>query len=325
VDAAVDAESRANAALALLKIDPETLDPVLRALAGLGSNPTEQERVAGALFNSRFTEARVDALRAAAGKLEAGPSTWADAALLKASSRRGNRRQRRSGAAEAAAVEIEAGWKDPARRTQILDAIALVRDNSRAEQVLAALEDADSGVKLAAKRAAHALNLKIERASEPKIADLEPGEVLGTILETRGEPSHGEQLFTQLGCVTCHTVDPAEAPKGPFLGNIAATYKRKELAEAVLTPNRSIAQGFAAWYFQLENGEEVEGFVVQEAADVVTIRNIAAQEIRLQTSDIASRAKLDKSLMPEGLVAALTVKEFASLVDYLENLGGQGK
>ena len=106
----------------------------------------------------------------------------------------------------------------------------------------------------------------------------------------------------------------------PFLGTIATTYKRRELAEAVLVPGKSIAQGFAAHHLELKDGSEVEGFVVQEAADKITLRLITSQELTVNTVDIARRSKLEKSLMPEGLAANLTMKELASLIDYLESL-----
>ena len=40
----------------------------------------------------------------------------------------------------------------------------------------------------------------------------------------------------------------------------------------------------------------------------------------MPTSQIVERAKSDVSVMPEGLVKGITVKEFASLLDYLESL-----
>ena len=36
-----------------------------------------------------------------------------------------------------------------------------------------------------------------------------------------------------------------QPPKGPYLGNIAQTYKRPELAQNILEPSKTIAQGFA--------------------------------------------------------------------------------
>ena len=59
---------------------------------------------------------------------------------------------------------------------------------------------------------------------------------------------------------------------------------------------------------------------VREAADAVVIRTITAQEQTLRIAEITKREKLERSLMPEGLVAGLTVQELASLLDYLEGL-----
>jgi putative heme-binding domain-containing protein len=118
-------------------------------------------------------------------------------------------------------------------------------------------------------------------------------------------------------------VSANEPLRGPFLGNIATIYKRDELARAILLPSNTIAQGFGTHHFEMKDGDEVDGFVVQEAADSVTIRNVAAQEIKIKISEVASRKKLEKSLMPEGLVANLTLSDFASLLDYLQKLSKQ--
>jgi putative heme-binding domain-containing protein len=111
-----------------------------------------------------------------------------------------------------------------------------------------------------------------------------------------------------------------EPVKGPYLGTIATVYKRRELAEAILLPNKTLAQGFVANHFELKDGTEVDGFVVREAADAVTVRTIAAVEQTLPVSQIAHREKQERSLMPEGLAAGLTVRELASVLDYLEQL-----
>jgi len=73
--------------------------------------------------------------------------------------------------------------------------------------------------------------------------------------------------------------------EGPFSGTIAATYKRRELAEAILEPSKSIAQGFATNVFTMKDGS-VQAAVVREASDAVTIRNATAREFVLQKSEI---------------------------------------
>ena len=53
-----------------------------------------------------------------------------------------------------------------------------------------------------------------------------------------------------------------------------------------------------------------------------TVRTIAAIEQTVPVAQIARREKQQRSLMPEGLASGLTVRELASLLDYLEQLPG---
>jgi putative heme-binding domain-containing protein len=103
--------------------------------------------------------------------------------------------------------------------------------------------------------------------------------------------------------------------------SIAQTYNRKELAEAILYPNKTIAQGFATTAITLDDGRQLVGFVTSEAADVVVLRDAQGVEHRVEKSAVDERTKLQTSIMPEGLVADLTVAQFASLIDYIEGLG----
>ena len=144
--------------------------------------------------------------------------------------------------------------------------------------------------------------------------------ILAQVQKITGDATRGGQLFSQIGCNGCHTVKADEPVKGPYLGTIATVYKRRELAEAILLPNKTLAQGFVANHFELKDGTEIDGFVVREAADAVTIRTITAIEQTIPISHIALREKQQRSLMPDGLAAGLTVRELASVLDYLEQL-----
>jgi putative heme-binding domain-containing protein len=154
----------------------------------------------------------------------------------------------------------------------------------------------------------------------PKILTLKPDEVLAVVLTEKGDVALGEQIFTKATCVACHTVKETEAQKGPYLGNIAQTYKRLDLAQNILDPNKTIAQGFASEMVILKDGTSNMGFITLEGAEEIKMRNIASQEFTYKTADIAKRDKLPTSMMPPMLMNNFTVKEFASLLDYLESL-----
>jgi putative membrane-bound dehydrogenase-like protein len=307
---------------ALVKADSaDSVRAILEILARLGGDSRNKAR--DAFFNSRLIENHHQLLEATAEKADGTkPARWADAALLKLAARKVGAPEPR----EMAAKSLDTGWTQPKRRLQIIKAALDSEDKSRAVQIAAALNDPDKDVAKAAEEAVKKFKLdpaKLAASAQPTgplIATLKPDDVLAQVMNTKGDAARGEQLFTQQGCVACHTVKESEAPKGPFLGNIASIYKRRELAEAVLLPNKTIAQGFVSNIFTMKDGSVQMGFVTSEAADKVIIRNIAAQEITIDPKLVVKREKGDKSLMPDGLTAGLTVKDFASLIDYMEAL-----
>lgn len=178
----------------------------------------------------------------------------------------------------------------------------------------------------AAKEVIAAWKLEKSRpAAGPRIASLKPADVLAEVAKLKGDPARGEQLFVKLTCNKCHTIKPDEPLRGPFLPQVARTYKRDQIAEAILLPNKSIAQGFVTTVFVLDDGRAVTGFVTNEAADEITVRDAEAREIKIPAASIEERVKQNVSIMPEGLVKDLTAEELASLVAYIESLAAAGK
>ena len=242
---------------------------------------------------------------------------WADAALLTLSARKSGSPESR----EMTAKALDAGWESgPERRIQILEAAMAIKHRALADKVLAAAADPDAQVQKVAKSAAKKLGIKKVEDSTPKVSTLSPEDAIAAVLKTKGDLATGEQIFTKATCVACHTVSENEAQKGPYLGNIAQTYKRPELAQNILEPNKTIAQGFASELITLNDGTQQMGFITLEGATEVKLRNIAAQEFTFKTTDIKERQKLPMSMMPPGLMMNSTVYEFASLLDYLESL-----
>ena len=256
-----------------------------------------------------------------AAKASGEPSQWADAALLSLSVRTTGSPESREQSAKA----LEAGWAVPARRAQILAAIAEIKHRAWSPRVLASLKDPDKTVADAADRALKSLKLDPAEANAPKLETMKPEDVLAAVMKTKGDPATGAQIFQQATCTNCHTVSKDEPPRGPFLGNIANTYKRPDLAAAILDPNKTIAQGFVTNFFTLKKGDPVMGFVVSESATEVTLRNQVGVEQKIATADIQDRQQLPNSLMPPALMNQMTVKDFASLLDYLEKLAREQK
>jgi len=297
----------------------EGLDASLKALDRLSqAKDARRERAQArqALLASPKLENHHQLLERLAEKMD-GPAKWADACLLALSARKEGSPEAR----ELSKKAIDHGWQDAKRRIQIMHAIRLTNFHGLDEQVQLAQGDSDPAVSKEADETAR--HLKLEKKGEdktPLVSTLSPTQVVAAVMKTKGSVSLGEQLFTKQTCTACHAVRMDEPQKGPFLGTIAQTYKREDLALNILDPGKTIAQGFATEMFTMKDGSAQMGFVTFESASEVKIRTIAAQEFTLKTADLAKRDKLPNSLMPPGLVNNLTVREFASLLDYLESL-----
>jgi len=152
----------------------------------------------------------------------------------------------------------------------------------------------------------------------PKLGERKVDEILDLVEQRRGDRGIGAELFVAKKCVTCHSAGPDSAGLGPSLANAAGIYNRRQLAESILLPHKSIAQGFATTALVLDDGKSLVGFVTSEAADLLVMRDSQGAEHRVAKQAIEERTKLPTSAMPEGLVADLSVAQFASLLDYIE-------
>src|SRR5690625_6100057 len=81
--------------------------------------------------------------------------------------------------------------------------------------------------------------------------------------------------------------------------------KREQIAESILKPDASISQGFATIEIKTKQGNTYIGFVTEESAEKITIRNIAGVATEMMVADIEERNQLDYSMMPEGLANSL--------------------
>jgi putative heme-binding domain-containing protein len=127
----------------------------------------------------------------------------------------------------------------------------------------------------------------------------------------------GRALFSTQGCVACHTLTSDEKPKGPYMGQVGSIMGAEQIAESILRPNASISQGFASVVLTMKDGSVQSGFVSEEAAGEVVLRDIAGGVARIASEDVASRNELEMSMMPAGLASSLSFQDFVSLVGFL--------
>lgn len=170
---------------------------------------------------------------------------------------------------------------------------------------------------------------KVLAAEEPKV-DLEkiknkPGQVgessiedvLLAIAKLPGDATKGKALFTSQGCFACHSINKGEKMKGPFMGQVGSIMNREQIAESILKPDASISQGFATVMITAKGDKTYMGFITEETANKVVMRNIVGEVFNIKASDILSRKEMESSMMPAGLANSLSYEELASLVTFL--------
>lgn len=152
------------------------------------------------------------------------------------------------------------------------------------------------------------------------VGDMSNDEIRQALGDFGGDLPLGEQIYSKQACVACHTTEQDQPLKGPYLGDAGSKWTRDDLIQSVLKPSEVVAQGFQTQWLEMKDETIFEGFVTEEKDGQIELRNVAGVAIRIPVSEIAQRGLRKTSMMPEGLVSTLTVRELASLIAYLQSL-----
>lgn len=150
------------------------------------------------------------------------------------------------------------------------------------------------------------------RAARQKVV-----EQYGAVNGLKGDARHGAELFKQ-SCATCHRFKNEGAQVGPDLG-IMTGKPVAEILLAILDPNAAVDPVFINYVVALKDGRELNGVIVSETANGLTIRNAGGLEETLLRSDIKELRNTGSSLMPEGLESALSLQDMADVMAHLQS------
>ena len=277
----------------------------------------EQNRAQQMFVNSQNLANAISTYGNVSNGDETGRGFWADIALLSLTSRKNTSPE----ALVMAQQLIDKAWQNPSRRGRLMEAAAKIKNHYLDDRILATRNAPDKALAKIANSVAKTLKLEPrENDQSPKIKMIPTQEAAARVVAMKGDISIGRQVFTQANCGACHTVQQKEIQKGPYLGNIARTYKRPDLASAILEPSKSIAQGFVTQSILTVDGVVLTGFVTAELSDRVTIRDQQGKEQTILKDDIEVRKTSATSIMPTGVMNEYTTYELASLLDYLQSL-----
>lgn len=193
------------------------------------------------------------------------------------------------------------------------------------QDFLAALNDSHRlSLKKLGSRQTEATAAKVPTVDLSKISS-KKGAVASTPIEDvilsvdKLKPDHakGEKLFTEQGCVACHALKQGGPALGPYMGQIGSIMNAAQIATAILRPSDSISQGFGTVVLTMKDGSLKSGFVTESTADKLVLRDVAGQVSTVAAADVKTQEHIAVSMMPEGLANALSLDDFAALVQFL--------
>ena len=132
--------------------------------------------------------------------------------------------------------------------------------------------------------------------------------------------SNGRRLFVER-CALCHQVGTLGVDVGPQVPSMRGLRKRGML-EAILFPNREVAPQYFGVTVLGDSLSET-GTIKAETDFSVTLRQAGGNDVTIQKSEVTAIRSGGLSLMPEGLLDGLSVREVADLLEFL--MYGEGK
>lgn len=145
------------------------------------------------------------------------------------------------------------------------------------------------------------------------------------LLALPGDPERGRRWFfaeSATSCASCHRVGGQGGDLGPELDAIGSKYGPRDLLRHVLEPSREVEERYVATAVATTDGRVVVGRLLERGERDLLLKDARNETVRIELEDVEQEAASPTSLMPEGLLRALTAQQAADLIAFLASLRG---
>lgn len=230
-------------------------------------------------------------------------------------------------------LSLLSGWPDDQRLTARIAVIAaLMYVPGREAEIREALEAAqqDPALRVAATEALNRIaskqpdeSLLPARQSQRQYAMSEVEPALDWQEGSRSF-ARGRRVYHEVGCHRCHVKSEHDTLVGPNLTSAEYRPSRRELAEAIIAPDKKIAENYRQ-YLLVVDGKPITGLVTELTEDYLVV---IADPMHDCTPQRVERNQLDDepeplttSAMPAGMIDVLSEEELLDLLAYVEAKG----
>ena len=133
-----------------------------------------------------------------------------------------------------------------------------------------------------------------------------------------GDVERGRKVFYLAKCVNCHVFGEEGRGGGPDLSTVVKRFRRREILESLMFPSRVVSDQYVSWSVRLKNHDEITGMFVSESDDELTLITATGERVEVARDQIEERRESSLSIMPEGLVDSMTMRDLVSLMLFLE-------
>ena len=141
--------------------------------------------------------------------------------------------------------------------------------------------------------------------------------LLERIGTTEGDPYRGKAQF-KANCARCHKLYAEGGEIGPDLTG----YQRDQLQALVrniIAPSLEIREGYQTVGVRMDDGSVLTGFIENQNDEQITLKGVDGKSYVLAKSELDQVLPQATSLMPEGMLNALTDQQIADLLAYLRS------
>ncbi|HCN76802.1 MAG TPA: hypothetical protein DIT13_06360 [Verrucomicrobiales bacterium] len=131
----------------------------------------------------------------------------------------------------------------------------------------------------------------------------------------KGDSEKGRAVFASV-CITCHKHGDLGVDVGPPLSDVKVKPPEALLSD-ILDPNRMFEARWSAYLVETKDGRTLSGLIQNENTDAIVLAMMGGATETLPRSAIKTLKSLDRTLMPDGLEAAITPEQMSDLLAFL--------
>ena len=130
-----------------------------------------------------------------------------------------------------------------------------------------------------------------------------------------GDAKKGQTVFATI-CITCHKHGTMGVDVGPPLSDVKVKPPEGLLSD-ILDPNRMFEARWSAYSIETKDGRTLSGLIQSETSDNIVLAMMGGAKETIPRSAIQDMKSLDRTLMPDGLEAAISKEQMSDLIAFL--------